>query len=578
MSRTRRVLVTLVAAGAVALLGFSPATSASAATGSTTADPPDPGDPGPLAVTATEYNDGDTAFTPPALGHAVEVRASVHYPTGLPDAPYPMIVLLHGRHSTCHLGSQSTGGWPCSGGATTIPSFQGYDYLADNLASWGYVVISISANGINAFDNGTPDGGALARAQLIQRHLDKWKTFTTTGGSPFGSTFVGKVDLQNIGEMGHSRGGEGVVESYLLNKSLGSPYGIKAVLPLAPVDFNRHVDNDVPLSVILPYCDGDVSDNQGIHFYDDALYNVAGDNAPKNYLEVMGANHNFFNTIWTPGGFEAGAFDDWGGGSDPVCGSGSGSERLSAQEQRDVGLAYMAGFFRLYIGGETDLKPYFDGTEVQPDSVSFADLHTAYHAPADERRSVANFLTSADLTKNLLGGAVTRKALSPFDLCGGDSPEPPTCTSAGSHQQPHTVSSAFSSKRGLSQLRFAWSSKKASMTNAIPAGSGDVSGFEAVSFRISQNITALQDERNLSVVLKDAAGHKSSVAIKKWSDALFRPLGTTGGLTPKLILNTVRIPLSAFKKVDLTQISQVTLKFNRSRPGSVLMTDLAFND
>ncbi len=578
-SRSTRLLVALVAFGALGLTGVA---SAAGAEGPVTATqvvaPPDPGDPGPDPVTATEYNDGDTAFTPPALGHAVEVRASVHYPTGLPDGPYPLIVLLHGRHSTCHTGGSAGGGWPCSGGSSTIPSFQGYDYLATNLASWGYVVISISANGINAFDSGTSDGGALARAQLIQKHLDKWKTFTTTGGSPFGTTFVGKVDLQNIGEMGHSRGGEGVVESYLLNKSLGSPYGINAVLPLAPVDFNRHVDNNVPLSVILPYCDGDVSDNQGIHFYDDSLYNVANDNSPKNYLEVMGANHNYFNTIWTPGGFEAGAFDDWGGGSDPICGSQSGSERLTAQEQRDVGLAYMAGFFRLYIGGETAMKPYFDGTEIQPASVSFADLHDAYHAPANQRRSVANFMTAADLTKNLLGGAVTKKGLTPFDLCGGNPPEPSTCASAGGAQMPHTVGSAFSSKRGLSQLRFAWSTKKSSMTNAIPSGSRDVSGFEAVSFRISQNINALQDERNMSVVLQDASGATSSVAEKKWSDALFRPLGTTGGLTPKLILNTVRIPLSAFSGVDLTQISQVTLKFNKSKPGSVLMTDLAFND
>jgi hypothetical protein len=116
------------------------------------------------------------------------------------------------------------------------------------------------------------------------------------------------------------------------------------------------------------------------------------------------------------------------------------------------------------------------------------------------------------------------------------------------------------------------------MTNAIPSGSRDVSGFEAVSFRISQNITALQPERNMTVVLKDATGARKSVATMPWSDALFRPLGTTGGFTPKLILNTIRIPLTAFSGVDLTQISQVTLKFNKSRPGSVLMTDLAFND
>ena len=580
-ARSGRLLVALLATcsfGLVGTVGIAPA-NASTTAAAPSAKLPDPGKSGPMDVTATEYNDGDTAYTPPALGHAGEVRASVHYPTDLSDGPYPMIVLLHGRHATCHTGSQAFGGWPCTGGATTIPSFQGYDYLAENLASWGYVVISISANAINAFDSGTEDAGALARAQLIQYHLDKWKTFTTTGGAPFGKTFVGKVDLQNIGEMGHSRGGEGVVESYLLNKSLGSPYGINAVLPLAPVDFSRHIINNVPLSVILPYCDGDVSDNQGIHFYDDSLYNVPKDNSPKNYLEVMGANHNFFNTIWTPGGFEAGAGDDWGGGTDPICGAQEGSERLSAQQQRDVGEAYMAGFFRLYIGGETDMTPYFNGTEVQPKSVKFADLHDAYHAPANERLTVNNWMDKADLKKDLLGGDVTQKGLTPFDLCGGAPPEPTPCvTTAGSAQQPHTVRSAFSAAPGLSQLRFAWKKNTAFMTNEIPASSRDVSAYTAVSFRIAQNIGALHPNEDLSVVLTDASGKSSSVTVKKWSDALFQPLGTTGGLTPKEILNTVRIPLSAFKGVDLKSVAKVTLAFDQTKVGSVLMTDLAFND
>ena len=50
---------------------------------------------------------------------------------------------------------------------------------------------------------------------------------------------------------------------------------------------------------------------QGVHFYDDALYNIPGDLARKHKILVMGANHNFFNTIWTPSMFPAGARDDW---------------------------------------------------------------------------------------------------------------------------------------------------------------------------------------------------------------------------------------------------------------------------
>ncbi len=580
--RHSRFVIGAVAVATLGVLGAAPVAQAagglSSAAQAHIATPPDPGDSGPFAVTSTEYNDGDTAYTPPALGHPVEVLASVHYPTDLSQGPYPLIVLMHGRHSTCYSGSQAYLEWPCPSGTQMIPSYQGYDYLAENLASWGYVVVSVSADGINAWDNGTSDGGALARAQLIQYHLDKWNKFNTKGGSPFGNLFVGKVDMQNIGLMGHSRGGEGVIESYLYNKSLGSPYGINAVMALAPIDFNRYLINDVPLSVILPYCDGDVYDNQGIHFYDDSLYSEANDNSPKNYLEVMGANHNYFNTIWTPGGWPAGAFDDWGGGTDPVCGSQTGSERLTAEQQRQVGLDYMAGFFRLYIGGETDLLPYFDGQEIQPQSVDFADVHNAYQAPADQRLTVNNFLDSSDLTTNTLGGAVKKRALTPFDVCGGNPPEPEFCISVGQGQQPHDTRSVYSSKNGLSQLRFGWAKPKANTTNVLPSADRDVSGYSVLSFRIAQNITASNPKENMSVILKDASGAKSSVAVGRWSDALFQPHGTTSGYTPKEILNTVRIPLSAFTGVDLTQISQVTLKFNKTQPGSVLMTDLAFND
>ncbi|HXQ36553.1 MAG TPA: hypothetical protein VN843_21250, partial [Anaerolineales bacterium] len=64
---------------------------------------PDPGTPGPLAVTREEYNFGDTAFQPTDFPGPVELRASIHYPTVL-AGPYPVIVLLHGRHATCFKG------------------------------------------------------------------------------------------------------------------------------------------------------------------------------------------------------------------------------------------------------------------------------------------------------------------------------------------------------------------------------------------------------------------------------------------------------------------------------------------
>jgi hypothetical protein len=555
--------------------------------GTASAQTPDPGTTGPFAVTREEYNYGDLAFRPTGFPSSVEVRASVHYPTNITSGPFPLVVFMHGRHATCFRNSQATLRWPCRSTEQPIPSFQGYDYVAQALASNGYIVVSVSANGINAFDNNVTDLGMQARAELIQRHLDQWRTFSTTGAAPFGTKFVGEVDLTRVGTMGHSRGGEGVVKHYVHNASLGSPYGVRAVFPLAPVDFNRPVVNNAALGVVLPYCDGDVSDNQGVHFYDDARYNVAGDTGAKHTIQVMGANHNFYNTVWTPGLFPAGTADDWnsfvaGGTADPQCGTGAGTKRLTAAQQRGTGLAYLSAFMRAYVGGETQFTPILTGAAPPPASALTTDLHVSYHAPdsAAKRRDVNRLLTAANLTTNTLGGAATQAGLTPHDLCGGNSPQPQHClpSTQSTSRQPHTTPSARSTLRGLSQLRTGWGAFGATYTNALPLGARDVSVFEALQFRVSVNFADArnaQAPQNFTVVLTDGAGAQAAVRVGDVSTALFYPPGTTGPV-PKVVLNTVRLPLTSFTGVNLSDIRSVQFRFDQTIQGALLITDLAF--
>ena len=555
----------------------------------TSAQGPDPGTPGPLAVTREEYNFGDTAFQPTNFPGPVELRASIHYPTNFSGAPLPVILLLHGRHATCFKGSSALLQWPCTfNGSQPIPSYQGYDYFSQVLASHGYIVVSISANGVNAVDNSVFDLGALARAELVQKHLDILNGFNTTGGAPFGTKFVGKFDMTRIGTMGHSRGGEGVVRHYVLNNSLGAPYGIKAVFPLAPVDFNRPVVNNAALNVLLPYCDGDVSDLQGVHFYDDARYNVPGDLAPKHYVLVMGANHNFYNTIWSPSSPFPGSANDWtafvfGGHSDPHCGTVPGNKRLTEAQQRGTGLAYMSAFFRAYVGGESQFIPILTGDAPPPASAQTKDLFVSYHAPdaSSLRLDVNRLLNDTNLTLNNLGGAVTQVGLTPYDLCGGQAPQPATCLPGESNaRQPHTTPSFRApGVRGLSQLRTGWNNFTGNYRNDIPAALGNVSGFQAIQFRVSVNFA---DTRNLEdlaqdfrVVLTDASGSSSSVRVSDVSGALFFPPGNVGPV-PKVVLNTVRVPLSAFGGVNLNNVRTMQLTFNERLAGGVLITDVAF--
>jgi hypothetical protein len=392
--------------------------------------------------------------------------------------------------------------------------------------------------------------------------------------------------------MGHSRGGEGVIRHVLLNRQLGSPYGIKAALPLAPTDFNRHVANHVPMMAVLPYCDGDVSDLQGVHFFDDARYNVEGDRAPKHTVLVMGANHNFYNTVWTPIlpiVFPPGAVDDWvaftpGGAADPHCGTGAGNGRLTAEQQRQSGRAYMAAFLRTYVGGEPGFAPLLAGDAPPPPSAMTDQLHVTVHAPdtARTRRDVNRLLVPANLTRNTLGGTAEQSGVTPYTLCGGPLPQPLRCLPEESDsQQPHTTPSFLAPRRGLSQLKSGWSSALAVYTNELPAGARDVSDFGVIQFRASVNFADARNPagaaQDLSVLLADGARRTAVVRVGAHSRALFYPPGTLSAV-PKVLLNGVRLPLSAFTGINLQDVRLVQLRFDQKPSGALLISDLAFAD
>ena len=599
----------------------------------------DPGKPGPYAVTSQDYNFGLAAFTPPSLVSATtgvslgpnELDGRVYYPKGvddrtsaLPAGKMPLIVFMHGRHGTSYnvATGASTSGWPPPAGSVQIPSYAGYDYIGNLLASYGYVVVSIGVNGINFFDNSTYDLGMKARAETLQKNLDMWSVISTTGGpplagsplDPFGTKFAGKVDMTNIGTMGHSRGGEGVMAHYVYNLAQPHPYPIKAVFAIAPVDYNRYVVNNAAIAVILPYCDGDVSDNQGTHFFDDARYNVPGDPTPKFLFTVMGANHDYFNTVWDnnvflpyPGStLSPGAADDWQGTPDwqvdPFASQlVPSNHRLNSAQQEGTGAAYMGAFFRTYItngtsvGGETQFLPFMKGDAPIPPSALTTELFETYHAPDPAaRRDIGRFQTAGELSANVLGGSVIATGLSPYALAGGAPYAPFGGTYVGpptlaqfalpgqpAARQPGNTPSLYAPQvGGLSQLDLGWSAPGASLEERIPAGAGDFTPYKVLTFRTALNFTDWRNFMPLAdfdVLLTDTAGRSAYTPVSAWSKALVYPPGRIARL-PKVEMNGVRIPLSTFAGVDLSHIVSVKLVFDRQPMGALLLTDLALSD
>ncbi len=546
----------------------------------------DPAARGTSAVLRADYDLGDTAVRLPGLnGQAVELRAAVYLPQKA-SGPRPVVVFLHGRHQACYGDTESFDSWPCARGSKPVPSHLGYGQAAEALASQGYAVVSISADGINALDWSAPDGGAQARGELVLAHLDLLAQLNSgrvgvKGGSKAAqaaaakaaATLKGRLDLDDVGLMGHSRGGEGVVEAALLNDERPAPYGIKAVLPLAPTDFARTTLPGAAMAVVLPYCDGDVSDQQGQHYYDDTRY-AARDDVLRSSLLVMGANHNFFNSEWTPGTSAAPSSDDWYDDTDPVCGSAAKS-RLSAAEQRAVGAAYVSGFFRLTLGGEKQFLPLFDGTGGRAASAGRAVVDVQAQQPRSARVDLAP-LTGPSPAVRIAGGAV---------YCAGQGeavagrPVPCAGSDRSAGDLPHWTPAYFAANVPTNPvLHLTWNPRTVKKQSvAVDVAKGSIRGtYQALTFRAATGSAKAGD--GLDVTLTDAAGRRSTVAVSRYSDAL-TPLPTLAaefGGTAKIVMQTVRVPLSAFTGVDLGKVRTVTFTPSSTR-GDVFLGDVALD-
>ena len=206
------------------------------------------------------------------------------------------------------------------------------------------------------------------------------------------------------------------------------------------------------------------------------------------------------------------------------------NQRLTEAQQRGTGLAYMTAFFRAYVGGESQFIPILTGDAPPPPSAQTNNLFVSYHAPAALRLDVNRLLNDTNLSINTLGAAVTQIDLTPYELCGGEAPQPQRCLPDNLNaQQPHTTPSARSPLRGLSQLKTGWNNLTGNYRNDIPATLGNVSGFQAVQFRVSVNFADVRNVPGLTqdfrVVLTDASGASASVRVSDFSSALFFPPG-----------------------------------------------------
>lgn len=455
----------------------------------------------------------------------VPLRATVYFPADAPGATspaqisaarpnYPMVVVVHGNAS-----------------ATT--SYLGYDYLLQHLAQNGFIAASIHLE---------PGESGTDRARVLRRHLQI--LFGRFGASA----------ANNVGIMGHSRGGEAVVIAARLNQQEAWGYNVNAVVSLAPT--NQYTFEQfappwaAPYLVIYGSLDGDLGGigDTGFELYDRAS------GLRKSMAFVYRACHDRFNTVWGDGDLYFGELTP----SDQA-------RVLSADSHQKIAKGYMTAFFRQHLSGEAQWDGIFKGEWV-PAAVTASDgnmrIYTQYEDTAVE--SIDDFEGAHSATSwqtSSVAGGVAATGLPSAPV------EDDLRTIDG--QSPHATAG----------LAFAWDDSGDSIRWDLPAGSRDLRTYLAISFRVGQKVGSPSNPsglaQDLRVTLTDGAGKSRAIRVSKFAEIPYPDVRGYAFYT-KSAMRTVRIPIAAYTirclgidAVDMSDVRSLALEFAEKPTGEL---------
>ncbi|WP_245788983.1 alpha/beta hydrolase [Amycolatopsis marina] len=540
--------------------GQGPAAPSDAGTPATTIKS-DPAAPGPFEVSTLSYGSGSD--TRERYGQSADLRtepvdasdiikgwdgqreslwgfgtenlplnAQVWYPQG--DGPFPLVLIAHGNKSN------------------DAASEAGFGYLGELLASQGFITASVDQNFLNTSvldRSGGLSGVDVARGWLLLEHLRAWDSWNQ---APEGQ-FAGKVDMGNIGLIGHSRGGEAIaVASYLegLDRlpgnesvSLDHEFDIRSLLALAPADGQYQPDGepihleDVNYLALQGSHDADVTTFGGLNQYERISF--SGDEQfLKAALYVARANHGQFNSRW-------GNRDVGDGLTKLFIDAGA---LIPAADQRRIAQMYASSFLRTTLTDDSAaadlLRDHRAGGKWLPETNYVNQFSDSSATTANElTMRTEGFRTTDDVHLPLRGGPgndIVR--LLEWDR-GEDAPALTTEFSPATTQARHLVFDAVANTEG-----------------------GDLTG--SVRVRVTDG-----SGRSATVPLAQTMPLEHLVRGQYLKSSLLH----SGALTEP-VLQTYRVPLTAFTSatngLDPADIRSVTLLFDNTKSGSVFVDDL----
>ncbi len=521
----------------------------------------DPYEIGSVPIGRARYS-FDNHFVSLGAATDVDLRAVVRYPATVAgvDTPvqagqHPIFIIEHGNHLTCNITRSGEDPYDLLIAGTLMfsnlfeyddcpdrkPNHEGYMRLLEILASHGAIAVSIDAYDLTSCTtSGCRPQWIAERGDLILKHLEFWSELDGPGtyagySDPFAGRFLNHVDMSRISVSGHSRGGEASIAAFMRNamRPIAQQFSITSVSSIAPVDGQAFIISDVPYFVILPAADGDVSNLSGVRIYDRA--GGTTDQTVKSGIDVYGANHNYFSTIWAA---DQDDYTDLAPGADT-----SRPDYIAPADQQRLGESYLAAFTRSQLLGEDVYEDMLRGRLAFPSTAG----QIIHHFRHEENHSKIDAGSAAGVPT--AGTGVTETVVSGPSV--------------------HVTQA----------VRLSWSAAGGIYTYTIPAGDRDVTGFEVFSFRAAQTNSGVNPTTGQEFQVKLIGGGNERAVYTGRFDQIPAPYDRFG--PDHNVMTTVRIPSQSFiinrSGVTLDNIDTVEFRFANPSQGEVFIDDVEFS-
>lgn len=448
---------------------------------------------------------------------------------GVPEGEdRPVVILLHGAH-------------PIRSAAENRYDL-GFSYLVDQLADAGYLALSMNV-GINySFENGEPMG-CERTVQVVEQQSDLLRRAIEGETGIFPCDLKNKGDLDRVILVGHSRAGYDIFEA----AARAEGFGVQGLVSAAPALVSPLSCElaDVPVGIIIPQYDGDVTSLDGGTLFDQ-LEHTPQRSSGTDLIYLKNGNHGGFSTALVR--------------PDPFADRETLPLVMEPERQQAFFGAYVLDFLESVLEtGKTPLEaePTLEGM--------YGDFPVMLRVDAG---GTVLYQASGDSVKALETSGVAAEAEN-------------ACSTLDHTAEAFRIPGSF---LRYDLTRLSWDSAAASVR--IPA-SADLRQAVYLQMDLAQDSGDQRNRRtdqSLTVTLRDAGGREASVKAEAGTPALAWQEGTVERIpvagredllqystfTP---LGTLRLDTAAFSGVDLGRITQITLTFDQPS-GSIMLREI----